>query len=177
MRLRETPRPIHAESLVTYSSQLTFGPNTLKRIFVLLAVLSSFLGPHSFILGQIAQRPTNDTSIEQCDENQVKTSSIIHSNHYGANTSAATPNAKVSRSDESKAAIKDRLRLPGVSSDTRPGETQQTQCTTDEEQGATITPSVSKVPASESGRTSPIASVAPAPLVNYSNGILTINAH
>ena len=72
MRLRETPLPIHAESLLPYSRPLKLGPNTLKRRVVLLAALSPFLEPYSSFHAQIAQRPTTDTSVEQCDENQGK---------------------------------------------------------------------------------------------------------
>ena len=176
MRLRETPPPIRAKSLLPYSRPLKFGHNPLKRGVVLLAALSPFLQPYSLVHAQIAQRPTTDTSVEQCDENQVKGSSTMPARD-GTTSSATTTTVKAQRSDESTAAIKDRLRLPGVSSDTRPGEAQQTQCTTDEEQGPQTTPSTSKATASQPGRSSPIASVAPAPLVNYSNGILTINAH
>jgi len=176
MRLRETPVPIH-DSLPTYASQQKHGPSISKCEVVLLAALSAFFQPCSSLHAQIAQRPAPVTSVEQCDDNQKKGTSTIASPRDGANSAATTVTARAVSSDEGSTVIKDRLRLPGISSDARPGEPQQTQCTTDEDQGAQTTPATSKTPARTPVTSAPTASAVPTPLVKYSNGILTINAH
>ncbi len=177
MRLRETPLPIHAEKLLSHSRALKREPNTLKRKVILLAALCPFLEPYSSLHAQIAQRPGTNTSVEQCDENEVKGTSTTPSARDGATSPASTATVKALKSDGDTVVIKDKLRLPGISSSTRSGDAQQTQCTTDEDQGSQSTPVTSKATTKESVKSSPTASAAPPSLVHYSNGILTINAH
>ena len=178
MRLRETSLPIRSDSVVRYSTELKCGLNISKCEIAMLAVFSLFFQQGSSLHAQIAQRPTPIPSVEQCDDNQKKGTSTIATPHDGVSSSSATANASAVNSDESSAAIKNRLRLPGVSQATATGDSQQTQCTTDEDQGVRTTPAASKAPAgASSNSSSPAASTMPSPLVKYANGILTINAH
>jgi hypothetical protein len=174
MRLRET---IHDKSLLSYSSSVKLGRNSLKRQVVLLATLSPLLPSYSSMHAQVAQQPTPGAAVEQCDENQAKGTPTIPPARSSAASGATTATAKAPRSVESTSVMKDRLRLPGVTSGNGLGEAEPTQCTTDEERGPQPTPAASEATSNESGKPSPTASLAPVPLVNYSNGILTINAH